>query len=78
MYDGEKILLLDLLKILIKHTDENQRITQNEIIEILKKDYDTFIKRKTVKNNIEKLLRYSEREDANEILYSTKIRMRKK
>lgn len=77
MYTAEKILILDLLKILHKHTDETNRITQNEIIEILEKDYDTSVKRKTVKNNMEKLIRYSEREDANEILYSTKIRKRK-
>lgn len=76
MYAGEKILILDLLQILMKHTDENHRVTQHEIIEILNKEYDTFPKRKTVKNNMEKLLRYSEREDANEILYSTKIRSR--
>ncbi|GAA0301621.1 putative DNA-binding transcriptional regulator YafY [Gracilibacillus halotolerans] len=77
MYTAEKILILDLLKILQKHTDEDHRITQNQIIEILERDYDTSVKRKTVKNNIEKLIRYSEREDANEILYSTKIRKRK-
>lgn len=70
----EKILLLDLLQILKKHTDESHRLAQHEIIEILNRDYDTFPKRKTVKNNIEKLLRYGEGPDGNEILHTIKIR----
>ena len=68
MCANEKILLLDLLQILKKYTDESHRLAQHEIIQILNRDYDTFPKRKTVKNNIEKLLRYGEREDGNEIL----------
>jgi len=77
LYNGEKILLLDLLKVLHKHSDEYHRITQNEIIEILKKEYGAPVPRKTIKTNMEKLIRYSEREDANEILYETSHRKTK-
>lgn len=77
MYISEKILLLDLLQILKEHTDEDHRLAQHEILEILNKDFDTFPKRKTVKTNNEKLVRYGEREDANEILHTTKIRNQK-
>lgn len=77
LYDGEKILLLDILKILHEHTDVNNRITQDGIMKKLKEEYDISVKRKTVKNNMEKLLRYSERDDANEILYNTTIRKSK-
>lgn len=71
---NENILLLDLLQILKTHTDESHRLTQHEIIEILKKDYETSPKRKTVKINIEKLMRYGEQEDGNEILHTIKTR----
>lgn len=74
MYGKKKILILDLLKILKKHSDENHRITQNEIKEILKKEYDTSVERKTVKSNMEKLISYSDRDDANEILYEKSTR----
>lgn len=70
MYSEEKILILDLLKVLQKHTDEKHGITQDEIRKILKTEYDTACERRTVKNNIEKLIRYGERADANEILYT--------
>ncbi|WP_277674252.1 helix-turn-helix transcriptional regulator [Piscibacillus halophilus] len=74
MYNQEKILILDLLKILHKHTDENNRLTQDEIKTILKEQYDTSVERKTIKNNMEKLIRYSERNDTDEILYNSIIR----
>lgn len=79
MYYGENFLLLDILKVLQKHTDEDHRLTQKEIIEILEKDYgytNLQEKRKTVKNNLEKLIRYSKREDVNEILYTERERKR--
>lgn len=76
MYNKEedRILLLDLLKILHKHSDENHRITQDKIIKILEREYNTFPRRKTIKDNMEKLVRYIEQDDANEILYSRIIR----
>lgn len=72
MYEGKEILLLDILKVLQKHTDMNHRLKQIEIIEILERDYgyeNLYSRRKTVKNNMDKLLLYSKRNYANEILY---------
>ena len=77
--EEDGILLLNLLKILHKHSDVDHRITQKEIIKILEKEYNSFPERKTVKDNMEKLVRYSEQDDANEILYTkTKRRTRSK
>src|SRR5690625_2618242 len=74
---GERLLLIDLLKVLHKHTDENHRIKQNEIINILEKEYgyeNLYSRRKTVKNNMEKILEYSKCSDANEVLYKQRDR----
>src|SRR5690625_2359570 len=72
--------MLDLLKVLQKHSDENHRIKQQDIINLLEKEYgyeDLHKRRRRIKNNMEKLIRYSERDDANEILYNTSIRYTK-
>lgn len=71
---GEKILILDLLKLLHRYTDEDHRLNQYEIQDLLASEYDTFIRRQTVGANVDKLIRYGERDDANEILYNTKLR----
>jgi len=77
VYNQEKILILDLLKILYQHTDENHRLMQKEIGDLLKKEYGDPVPRRRIKNNMEKLIRYSEWGDANEILYDTSIRKTK-
>lgn len=76
VYNGE--IILDIVKVLQRHTDENHRLTQKEIVEILKKDYGyAKVHRKTVKKYLEMLARYSERDDVNEIFYTEKKRKRK-
>lgn len=70
----EKILLIDLLKLLHRYTDEDHRLNQYEIQDLLASEYDTFVRRQTVGANVDKLISYGERDDANEILYSTKTR----
>lgn len=73
-YD-ENILILNLLDILRKHTDENHQITQKEILQILEEEYDTYVVRKTVKQNMEKLIKYySEQGGAHEIIYDERSR----
>ena len=42
-----------LLDILIKYTDENHLLTAREIINILEKQYDLTIERRTLYSNIE-------------------------
>ena len=60
MGQDNRILILDLLKVLQKYSNEQNRLTQQEIISILQQDfgYET-LQRKTVKNNLEKLKQYT-------------------
>lgn len=71
---NERILLLDLLQVLKTHTDKDNKLTQHEIIKLLKKKEGKLPQRKTVKNNIEKLIRYGEQEGIDKIEYETKTR----
>lgn len=63
----ERILILDILAVLQKYSNEQHRLTQQEIIMILQRDfhYET-LQRKTVKNNLEKLMYASDFIDADE------------
>lgn len=68
MGQDNRILILDLLEVLQKHSNEHNRLTQQEIISILQQDfgYET-LQRKTVKNNLEKLKQYTNLVDAESI-----------
>lgn len=52
----KKILILNIMKILQEYTDENHRLSQKEIVDILEKDYDMSVDRKAVKRNIMDLI----------------------
>lgn len=77
MYGGENTLILALLKILQIHSDEEHPLTQKEIIEILENDYHIDVDRKTVKDNMERLIRYSEQSGEKNIAYEIKERRSK-
>lgn len=51
-----KKLNFAILDILRQYTDENHKLSQNDIIELLEKDYDMKVDRKSVKRNITSLL----------------------
>lgn len=51
-----KKLSFAILDILRQYTDENHKLSQNDIIELLEKDYDMKADRKSVKRNITTLL----------------------
>ena len=55
-YKPKKLLILNILEILRKYTDENHRLGQKEIIDILKKEYDMSVDRKAIKRNIMDLI----------------------
>ncbi|MGM8212222.1 helix-turn-helix transcriptional regulator [Virgibacillus sp. W0430] len=74
MCGGENILILALLKILQIHSDEEHPLTQKEIIEILENDYLIDVDRKTVKDNMERLIRFSEQSGEKNIGYDIKER----
>lgn len=48
----KKMLIINILDILKKYTDENHRLSQKDIIEILDKEYCMKIDRKSVKRNL--------------------------
>ncbi len=56
MTPPKKMLVLNILEILKKYSDENHRLTQKEIIEYLKKDYSMDADRKAVRRNLTNLL----------------------
>ena len=64
----EKLLVINILNILNKYSDENHRLKQKDFIEILKRDYQMNVDRKTVRRNLSYLLEcgyeveYTERE----------------
>ena len=65
-----KKLSFAILDILRKYTDENHRLSQKDIIEILKTEYDMSADRKSVKRNITSLM-----EMGYEINFSEALRM---
>lgn len=59
-----RILMLDLLDILKKYSDKNNPLTQQNIIEILEKNYGyAKVRRQTIQSNLEKMIDHYELED---------------
>lgn len=54
----KKLLILYILDILQKYTDEEHRLSQKEIQDILKKEYEMPVDRKAVKRNLLNLMEY--------------------
>ena len=72
MYTAQpkKMLIINILDILKKYTDENHRLSQKEIVDILKSEYDMVVERKAVKRNLMNLI-----DCGFEIEYSESVRM---
>ena len=66
----KKMLIINILDILKKHTDENHRLSQKDIISILKNEYNMTANRKAVRRNILDLIDFG-----YEIEYSEAVRM---
>ena len=66
--DG-RIFLLDLLKVLRQHSDKDHRITQKEIMDLLMSEYGTSVSRRTIKNTMDRLIDYFERDQEEWLLY---------
>ena len=65
----KKLLILDILDILRRYTDENHRLTQKQIADILKEEYGMSADRKAIRRNIMNLI-----DAGNHIEYTEKIR----
>ena len=48
----KKLLILNILDILKKYSDESHRLSQKDIAEILEKEYGTPAERKAIRRNI--------------------------
>lgn len=53
---AKKLSLFNTLEILKKYTDEDHRLTQAELLELLKRDYEMEVDRRTVKSNLMDLI----------------------
>ena len=66
----KKMLIMNILDILKKYTDEDHRLSQKEIADILKDEYNMTVERKAVKRNLINLIDFG-----YEINYSESVRM---
>lgn len=53
---AKKMMILNILEILKKYSDSEHRLSQKDIINYLKKDYDMNAERKAVKRNLDNLI----------------------
>ncbi len=67
---GKKTLILNILDILRRYSDEEHRLSQKDIVDILRREYDMIVERKSIRRNILSL-----RECGYEIEYSETVRM---
>lgn len=67
---NKKNTIINILDILKKYTDEDHRLSQKEIAEILRNEYNMTIDRKSVKRNLSNLLEFG-----YPIEYSESVRM---
>ena len=56
MAQGKKMLIIHILEILKQYTDETHRLSQAEIRDLLKRDYDMTVDRKAIRRNLQTLL----------------------
>ncbi len=67
---NKKLLIMNIFDILKRYTDEDHRLSQKEIVDILKNEYDMTADRKSVKRNLMNLIDFG-----YNIEYSETIRM---
>lgn len=54
----KKLIIMNILDILKRYTDENHRLSQKEIQNILEREYDMTVERKAVKRNLMNLIEF--------------------
>lgn len=54
----KKMIILDVLDIMRKHTDEYHRLSQQQIQNLMEKEYGMKVDRKTVRRNLSKLIEF--------------------
>jgi len=68
----KKMLIVNILEILKNYTDENHRLSQKQIIDILDKDYSMKVDRKAVKRNLLNLIDSGHNLEYNESIRTNK------
>lgn len=68
----KKMLIINILDILKKYSDENHRLSQKDIIEILKSDYSMEVDRKAIKRNLLNLIDYGYNIECSESIRKNK------
>lgn len=63
----KKLVILYILDILQKYTDEEHRLSQKEIQDILKREYEMTVDRKAVKRNLLNLIEYESNIEYREV-----------
>jgi len=66
----KKLLIMNILDILRRYTDAEHRLSQKDIVEILKTEYDMVADRKSIKRNIQSLIEFG-----YDINFSESLRM---
>ena len=54
----KKMIILDVLDIMRKHTDEDHRLSQQQIQKLMESEYGMKVDRKTVRRNLSKLIEF--------------------
>ena len=54
--EPKKLLILYILEVLKRHSDSDHRLTQREIMQLVERDFDTSIDRKSIKRNLDLLI----------------------
>lgn len=70
----KKLLILNILDILRKYSDEDHRLSQREIGEILKTEYGMAADRKAIRRNLSDLLECGYPIEYSETLRSTPVK----
>ena len=68
----KKMIIINILDILKRYTDENHRLSQRKIMDILEREYDMKVDRKAVKRNLMNLIDFG-----YQVEYSESIRQGK-
>lgn len=71
----KKMIIINILDILKRYTDENHRLSQKQIADILKKEYNVKVERKTIKRNIMNLIDFGYEIEYTETVRFIKIKV---
>lgn len=73
----KKMTIINILDILKRYTDENHRLSQREIIDILEQEYDMKVDRKAVKRNLMNLIDFGYQVEYSESIRQGKMEKKK-